>query len=174
MHELSEKLKALPGLEGKDVFFTDKTTKIEPGRLREFIEMYYLKNTASQFGICIRLVFSSASNLAFKIELNYSLYYGFASLLDGSLIPLNNQEKKFIDDALSKNPHMLSTFIKEGDSDLYRRVLENKIPFHPKEINEDGLKILIDKGDREQWIGTFIDGIKEVLVLVQKDKEQTA
>ena len=69
---------------------------------------------------------------------------------------------------------MLSTFIKEGDSDLYRRVLENKIPFHPKEINEDGLKILIDKGDREQWIGTFIDGIKEVLVLVQKDKEQTA
>ena len=167
MNELHDKLKTLPGLENVGIFFSNRTDKINSDELKGLIQKYFQNNDVSQFGICIPLSSSSAPNLVFKIELNYSLYYGFANWQNERLTNLDDTNA--IVNALASKPHLLTNFATTTDSLLYLRKLDSRVPFHNKENNENGLDILINSATRKIWIENFVIDIQEILELVQKE-----
>ncbi len=168
MIELFQALKDHFKLSDGDVFFMDKKTKIEQHKLNELIQGYYQKNKVSQFGICLRLYGTAAPNLALKIELHHSLYYGFAVLADDSqLIPWNDMHTNF-PEAFAKINALSTNFSTKDNPFLYRKVVaeSDKIYFHPDSINADGLNILINSATRKEWVESFVEGIEEVLELM--------
>jgi hypothetical protein len=166
MNELNDKLKTLPELENVEIFFSNRTNKITPDELKDLIQKYFQVNDVSQFGICIPLYSSSAPNLVFKIELNWSLYYGFANWQNEHLTNLD--DTNVIVNSLKSKPHLLTNFAASTDSLLYLRKLDSRVPFHNKDIKEDGLNILINSAKRKIWIENFVKEIQEILELVQK------
>lgn len=174
MVELFQALKDHFKLSDGDVFFMDKTTKIEQHKLNELIQHYCQKNKVSQFGICLRLHDTAAPNLAFKVELHHSLYYGFAVVSgQDELLPWNDTHTKF-PETFAKIKALAIDFSSKDNPFLYLKVVaeSDKIYIHPDLINAEGLNILINKTARQQWIETFVEGIKEVIELVVQNQSR--
>ncbi len=174
MVELFQALKDHFKLSDGDVFFMDKTTKIEQHKLNELIQHYYQKNKVSQFGICLRLHGIATSNLALKVELHHSIYYGFAVLADDCQLMPWNEMHTSLPEAFAKINAFSNDFSTKDNPFLYRKVVaeSDKIYFHPDHINAEGLNVLINKTDRQQWIENFVEGIKEVMELVVQNQSK--
>ena len=155
LEELAQALKTQLSTRDEALFFMNKTAKIDQKELKALIRDYYQKKKVTQFGIGLRLHGSTIPNLALKIELHHSLYYGFALMNDNNeLIPWNT--------TLPIQPS--SGFFSTKDNPfLYRKEVtkEDKTYFHPDYLlNTDSLNILINQTDRQQWIDNFVEDIK--------------
>jgi len=164
LKEIAQALKNQLALPDQEVFFMGKTAKIDQQKLKTLIHDYYHHKKVTQFGIGLRLSGTTIPNLALKIELNWSLYYGFALMNNNhELIPWN-----------ATLPIQASSgiFSTKDNPFLYRKEVaeEDKTYFHPDRLLRDSLDTLINENTRQKWINDFVEGIVEVLDLVRRNK----